>query len=439
MKNTFTLVFALLTFAAQAQFTANNLAVMKITSPTPIGNVGIAYPTSIVEYTTAGVAVRTTDLTTVDTFKFVVEERAVAHEGQLNLSSNGRFITAVGYHANPGQAAGTIRAGTKRILRIDANGKVDLTTSVRPSHSFNGVGLRSAISEDGSSYLVNSSAASAAQGVRQITHGTDSAVLFSPSQYRSLGRFGGVVYGSGLSPSKMYSLDAAGVQTEMTMSALRNVPDYTQFLFLDATPDIPGNDLLYVADRNSGIRKFYLNGINWVPVSDSSGLYNTTFVNATGFWGLTGRIEGGKPTLYGVKILTVGGVYTSSHLVKIVDNSARTADWNTTGNEPTATELAATTNLEQFKGLVFTPLRTSVKTVAENSQPLLIKPSLTQDAITIVVTDALPTKVSIFNIAGQQVLTATAQGEHTLNVSALPTGLYIVRTATGATGRFVKQ
>jgi Secretion system C-terminal sorting domain len=438
MKQIFTIVLLLVTCIAQAQFKANNLAVLKITSPTAIGNVGIAYSTSVVEYSTAGVATTTKINLTGGTPNFVVEERSIAHEGQLNLSGDGRFLTAVGYNAAPGGAAAAIRALDKRVARINAAGLVDLSTSVKPTHSFGGVGVRSAITENGTSYLINSSAASTVHGVRKVTHGEDTAISYTASQYRALGRFGGVVYGSSLNSPKMFSHDAAGTPTELAFDGIAGA-EYSQFLFLDSDPAIPGNDLLYIADRNSGVRKLFLAGAIWKPVSDSSGLYNPTFGGTSGFFALTGKIEGGKPTLYGVKINVVGGVYTSSHLVKIVDNAARNADWNLAANAPTATELAATDNKEQFKGVCFTPQgSTPVNDVAESENPLIIRPTLTRDNLTIEVGEKM-TPLSIFAISGQTVLSIQAQNDQQVNVSNLPSGTYIVRTGTGKVGRFVKQ
>ena len=441
MKKIFTLAFALSAFVAQAQFTVNNLAVLKITSPTAIGNVGIAYSTSIVEYTTAGVLTGKNVLLTGGTPNFVVEERSIAHEGQLNLSTDGRYLTAVGYNSPLGGAAATIRAADKRVARIDGNINVDLSTSVKTLNSFGGVGVRSAITEDGTTYLVNSSAAGAPHGVRLLNHGADTSTSYTLSQYRALGRFGGVVYGSSLNSTKMFSHDAAGVPTEMTFGPLRAGTEYAQFIFLDADANIPGVDLLYIADRNAGIRKLFLNGITWQPVSDSSGLHNPAFGGTSGFFGLTGRIEGGKPTLYGVKINVVGGVYTSSHLVKIVDNAARNADWDLAANNvPTSTQLDSTDNKQQLKGVCFTPRRpTAVSTIAEKSNQLIIKPTLADNVITVVLDETKVTPLSIFNIAGQQVLQDKGQGEHLLNVSTLPAGLYLVRTGMGAIGKFIKQ
>jgi hypothetical protein len=41
--------------------------------------------------------------------------------------------------------------------------------------------------------------------------------------------------------------------------------------------------------------------------------------------------------------------------------------------------------------------------------------------------------------AGQQVMNVQIQGEQVINVNALPVGVYIMRSNTGAVARFIKQ
>jgi Bacterial Ig domain/Secretion system C-terminal sorting domain len=81
---------------------------------------------------------------------------------------------------------------------------------------------------------------------------------------------------------------------------------------------------------------------------------------------------------------------------------------------------------------------TAVATTAK-TQPLTIKPSLATTTLTIATDDAQATTLRIFNVMGQQVRTATIQGEQQLDVSQLPNGLYIVRTEKGEMGKFVKE
>jgi hypothetical protein len=81
----------------------------------------------------------------------------------------------------------------------------------------------------------------------------------------------------------------------------------------------------------------------------------------------------------------------------------------------------------------------AVRTVVFGKTGLIVKPTLVQEAVNVVVSDDVATTISIFNMSGQQVLTAKAQGEQRIDVSTLPIGLYMIRTATGDVARFMKQ
>jgi hypothetical protein len=356
MKKIFTSIFALITISAQAQFTPNNLAILRITGSS-IGNTGIGYATSIVEFKRDGTPTGTNVALSGGSPNFVVEERAVAHEGQLNLSADGNYLTAVGYNSAVGTAAATMRTGEKRIARIGANGVADLSTSVPAAQAFSGVSMRSALSGDGSSYWVQSGTVNAtAHGVRTINHGTSTSSAWTPgtgSGYRSINMFGGVIYSTQGASPVINTHDGAGGTTAMTIASSPSIaaPEYTQMLFLDSNND-GAYDLLYIADRNSGLRKFYGSGTSWTPVgSNALGFSNGA---GGGYYALTGRMENGKPTLYAVKIIAS----TASYIIKVVDNSLQTEDWTlpaVPSRNATITVLASTGANEQFKGIAFTP------------------------------------------------------------------------------------
>ena len=80
-----------------------------------------------------------------------------------------------------------------------------------------------------------------------------------------------------------------------------------------------------------------------------------------------------------------------------------------------------------------------IRSVAFGKNVFVIKNTLVHNTLNIITNDEAATPLSIFNIAGQQVWSGKAQGTQQIEVSALPAGLYILRTATGATGRFVKE
>jgi hypothetical protein len=64
---------------------------------------------------------------------------------------------------------------------------------------------------------------------------------------------------------------------------------------------------------------------------------------------------------------------------------------------------------------------------------------LVHDVLNITVNDEAEGPLSIFNISGQLILKTTVKGNQQLNLSALTSGMYIIRTETGAALRFVKD
>jgi Secretion system C-terminal sorting domain len=339
--------------ANTTNLTPNNLAVLKITNGgTPIGNTGLGYSSQIVEFNTAGSPTGTNILLTGGTPNFVVEERTIAHEGQLNLSADKKFLTAVGYNSAIVTAAATMRAGEKRIARINAAGTVDLTTYIPTAEGFGGVSMRSAVTLNGSSYFAQSGTTGTPHGVRKVDrviNHTTSTQATTAGAFRSLGYFNNIMYATIGASAVVSSYDATGTTaTALTFSSAIAGAEYTQMVFLDVDAGIPGVDLLYIADRNGGIRKFYLSGTTWMTTTGAQGF--STGANA-GYFAMTGRIENGKPTLYALKIIPSG----NSYLVKAIDEVSRTTDWGVTGNFPIFGVLASTNNTEQFKGVAFTP------------------------------------------------------------------------------------
>ncbi len=375
MKKILLVCFTLFSVAVYAQFTPNNLAVSRISSPSPITNSGMGFQTNIIEFTTAGVATTTNINLTGSGTDFVTEERPVAHETQLNLSADKSFLLLCGYNSTVGMPTSTLRASDKIIARVDGSGNIDMSTKILPAASLNSQSVRSVVSEDGLTYFINSGSNSTFHGTRKIDHGTEESTFFNNtgnSAHRSLFYYNGRILATTQGSSNVYSIDASGVGTQIPFAVQMGYHDYDQIQVFDVDPTVSwdgtGLDLMYIADRNAGLRKFYFNGTEWTPVSEG-GLHNPNFLPTTGFWALTGRLEDGKPTLYGVKILVSGGAYVSSSLVKVVDNSQRTEDWNTLeGFLPTSTELATTGNTEMLKGVAFTPgSNTDILPIAINS------------------------------------------------------------------------
>jgi hypothetical protein len=70
---------------------------------------------------------------------------------------------------------------------------------------------------------------------------------------------------------------------------------------------------------------------------------------------------------------------------------------------------------------------------------LIIKSNLVRESLDITVGDAETGPLSIFNLSGQLMYSNKLQGTQRIDVSAFAAGMYIVRTASGAASRFVKQ
>jgi Secretion system C-terminal sorting domain len=80
-----------------------------------------------------------------------------------------------------------------------------------------------------------------------------------------------------------------------------------------------------------------------------------------------------------------------------------------------------------------------VVSVISGKNFLVLKNTLVQDLLDVTVGEETNSPLSIFNVSGQLVYSAKVQGNQLLDVSALTSGLYIVRMETGDMSRFVKQ
>jgi hypothetical protein len=77
--------------------------------------------------------------------------------------------------------------------------------------------------------------------------------------------------------------------------------------------------------------------------------------------------------------------------------------------------------------------------VVFNKSSVSIKATASHNALDVVISDDKPTTLKLYNVAGQQVMTARVQGAQRLDINALPSGLYIIHTEQGEAARFMKQ
>jgi Secretion system C-terminal sorting domain len=83
--------------------------------------------------------------------------------------------------------------------------------------------------------------------------------------------------------------------------------------------------------------------------------------------------------------------------------------------------------------------QSKVVSVVLSKNGFVLHNTLVHDVLNITVSDDAEGPLSIFNVSGQLILKTTIKGNQQLNLSALASGMYIVRTETGAALRFMKD
>jgi YHYH protein len=77
--------------------------------------------------------------------------------------------------------------------------------------------------------------------------------------------------------------------------------------------------------------------------------------------------------------------------------------------------------------------------VAFNKSTSSLKATVLNNALDVVIADDKATTIRIYNVSGQQVMTARVQGARRLDIHALSNGLYIINADNSEAARFVKQ
>lgn len=266
-----------------------------------------AFQVSLVEYTRAGAFVQSIALpfsTTANNTGGLTLSGNVATEGGLNSSTDGRYVTLIGYDAKQGTAtvAGTTSAAANRtIARVDlATGSVD--TSTRLNDAFSGGSPTSAITKDGTQFWA--AGAGSKNGVLLANLGatTTTQISLGTSAVGQLGAFKNNLLGVDTT-----KVSALGNFPTVPTSLLTLVTDAKTtpgaFVALNRSggagdPNAGGADTIYLADgttRNSALQKFEWNGTKWVTRGTSN-------APTTGLFGLTGTVSGGTVTLFATQL-----------------------------------------------------------------------------------------------------------------------------------------
>ena len=273
------------------------------------------------------------------------------HDGLLNRSVDGRYLTLAGYRADAGGAdpATTSAATTPRVIgRVGGGGGIDTSTALADSYDLTSV--RGAVSIDGSSFWVagdNAGGGTPSGGLRYVgSVGATTSVDLSqvqvlggpktPDNVRSVGIFDGQLYDSSGSSSSIgkavlkvgSGLPTSGSQLLTTLTT--DAQSTNAFYFADLSGAVPGVDTLYTS--TGVLRKYSLVAGSWVA-NGSVG---------TGFEALTAAVDGSNVTLFATNGLTVQ---------RIVDTNG----YNSAFGGSLSTILTAGAN-ESFRGLALAPV-----------------------------------------------------------------------------------
>lgn len=330
-----------------AAFTSGDLVIYRVGDGSPIVDTGT--PVFLDEYSPTGALVQSLALPIASSgSNHPIVASSASTEGFLTLSSDGQYLMATGYDASPGGStalSATTSAAVPRVVaRIGADGAIDTTTALT-DFSSNGI-PRSAISTDGTDIWL----AGSKGGLAYTTLGstTSTAVSTVNPNLRELGIYDGQLYVS-TNFNTSFRIGAVGTGLPTTsgqpitslpgLPALTGNPNAFYLTHLDADPDVPGENTLYIADDTANeIQKYTFDGASWSLTGTAA---------AAGIRGLTGEVIGSNVVLYG----TTGGTSSGGgSLYTFTDSTGYGGE--ITGS---ATTIASASANEAFRGIAFAP------------------------------------------------------------------------------------
>lgn len=424
----------------QAQFTANNLVVVRVGSGDSVLT-STSRPVFIDEYTKDGKLVQSIPLPTEangGNMPFTLSGSAVS-EGALTRSPNGECITLVGYAVAPNYpnvSSSTSSAVNRVIARIDANGSIN--TSTRIKNYFSGSNVRAAVTNDGTQFwITGNSSATKGAGIVYITLGDSigTQLLNNPNNTRCIGIFNEQLYAT--SGSSGYK-SVFGIGTGLPTTTGQTPWFYPGFDTLNSDPNAfafnSSMNVCYIADSRSianggGVQKWILQESGWTLASTlNKGI-------STGVYGLAVDWTVPFPTIY---------VTTSKCIFRFIDS----ADVS-----PTALWLDSASANTAFRGITFSPVQPSYVNKYEDrycpskyfvtNYPNPFNPST---IIHYEISESSVVSLFVYDILGRQVKELVNEfqqrGKYDIRFCAddLPGGIYFYRLKSGCnliTGKMI--
>lgn len=339
MKKTLTTAcFCAVLFAARAQFTPGNLAVLQAgTGSGSLTSVGTALFIDQFNTSTANQTVSPFVTIAADGTGLVLSGSA-SSEGALTLSSDGSFLTFGGYAAAAGTAGVASGSASRQIGVVNAAGSFSMVGN--SSTAMSGNNIRGVVS-DGNNYWISSATglyyqAGGGSSLSLVSSGVNS---FTNTRVANIFN-GNLVYSTGSGTRGLYNYLGSPPGTATPAFLLGNGASSSPYDFaLNAAGTIA-----YVADDASvanggGIQKWTWNGTSWTLA------YTFTFGtgSADGARQLTVDWSGANPVLYATTSES-----SANRLIELVD----------TGSGSTYLTLATAPVNTVFRGVDFAPVVT---------------------------------------------------------------------------------
>jgi len=285
---TATAALLLFTAIAQAQFTAGDLAVLRVGdgSTTLASSAG---PISLLDLTTAGLVQSTVNLPS-GSGGLQISGTATS-EGQLVLNADDQSFTVAGY-VPPYTGSGSLSSRTslqapRGYATVNYNGTVSAVTTLTGTYS--GQNIRAGFVSGSSAWFAGGNGGGS--GV-EYYNGT-SSLRIENANTRVLGLYGGSLYystGSGTQGIYKYSglpISATTATAVLTGVAGQGTSPYDFAL-------APDGNTLYVADNALGVQKFTFDGSIWTFDYN----FTDSVVTADKAYGLAVDFSGTDPVLY---------------------------------------------------------------------------------------------------------------------------------------------
>ncbi|RZL16177.1 MAG: T9SS type A sorting domain-containing protein [Hymenobacter sp.] len=337
------------TLCSAAPFTPGNIVVARVGDGSATLSAA-ATEVFLDEYTRSGTLVQTIALPTSvsGANRILTASGTTTTELGMTTSADGHYLVLTGYGAAPGTSAvATSQAVdiTRVIGLIGADGSVDTSTST--GEAFSGTSIRTAATADGTSFY----SVGGDGGVQYQAFGSyqSTQLITDPANIRSVNIANGNLYLSTTS-SPYVGLSQVGTglpTTAQSAAALPGFPATTAgaspnaFYFADLSADVPGVDVVYVADDRTvggGIQKWSLAGGTWVL----NGTITSTATAAVR--GLNGATTGSAISLV---------ASSTTRLFFLEDN----AGYNTAPSVAALRTAAATASTNTaFRGVAFAPV-----------------------------------------------------------------------------------